>query len=373
MAIGGYIASQFQWVGGRTDSLLDRLNYVLTGIIDALINSNTGWSVDTDFIQTSSAYISVPPNTSSNFSIAKFLINQNGMRLVICYSTTSLTLNPLYTCYNSDDTQNAVNNGISLAVIPPDSGETWSITDPTYVIGLPSSAVGWCSLTFANTWSQTTFVKANQTGVTYSYYWISKGNQLALFEKCSEWTTTFIRGCVIGEIIGGLAQTADNIPVSHYGMFSLNSDNEGESQSPSNGINNNYQFGIGGSEYLNRVCAQVFRADGTSLRGYKNSNNNVFIYALDIKSLSTKIANANIATGGRWTPFAVALNSSDPTTGGVVAGDGFKGYLNTDFIRYVPCESYTRGQTLGNNSEFYFIGGGVAIGWDYSNTSVSLF
>ena len=373
MAVGGYIASQFQWVGGRTDSQSDRLNYVLTGIIEALINSNTGWDIDTDFMSTTKSYTAMLPYNSTNQSIAKFLINQNGMRLVICYSTGSLTLNSEYTSYDSSQTHGG-NNGISMAVIPPGTGETWNTTDPTYVIALPSSAVGWCSVTFHSTWSYTTFVKANNAGTTYSYFWISKGNQLALFEKSSSWTTTYIRGCVIGEILGGLAQGSDNIPNSRYGYINLNKDTDGETTSPSYGINSNdiFKLGNSGSAYV-YFGSQIFRADGTSLRGMYNDNNYVYIYPLDLESLKTSIANLNLSTGGRWTPFAVALCSSNPTTDGVVAGDGFKGYLDTDFIRYVPYNAYTRGQTLGNNSEFYFLGGGVAIGWNYSNTSVSLF
>lgn len=373
MAVGGYIASKFQWTGGRTDAQADRLNYVLTGIIEALINSNTGWDIDTDFMSTTNSYTTMLPYSSSNQSIAKFLINQNGMRLVICYSTSSLTLNPSYTCYESRDSQNGVNNGISIAVIPPNTGETWSTTDPTYVIGLPSSAVGWCSICFSNSWSHSSFIKSNEIGVTYSYYWIAKGNQLALFEKSSSWSTTYIRGCVIGEIIGGLAQTGDNTSVSRYGFFNLTKSSDGETSTPNYGVNQNSEFNIYFNSNMGYCGAQIFRANETSLRGTMNDDNFVWIYVLDTNSLDTRIANRNLSTGGRWTPFAVALCSSDPSVSGVVTGDGFKGYLDTDFIRYVPYDAYTRGQTLGNNSEFYFLGGGVAIGWNYSNTSVSLF
>jgi hypothetical protein len=54
---------------------------------------------------------------------------------------------------------------------------------------------------------------------------------------------------------------------------------------------------------------------------------------------------------------------------GVTSETCLKGYADPDLIRIVNCNSvYQRGQTFDNGNIVY-IGGGVAIGWDASNTT----
>jgi hypothetical protein len=43
MATGGYKLVEFSWQGGRTDSLVDRIKFVLNGFCDAIISANVGW------------------------------------------------------------------------------------------------------------------------------------------------------------------------------------------------------------------------------------------------------------------------------------------------------------------------------------------
>ena len=83
--------------------------------------------------------------------------------------------------------------------------------------------------------------------------------------------------------------------------------------------------------------------------------------------LSTSISNP-ILGGTRWCPIQLYISSNDPVSYGIVENDGFNGYLDTDFIRAVTKDQYSLGSTFGINNDFIYIGGGISLGWDASNT-----
>ena len=67
-----------------------------------------------------------------------------------------------------------------------------------------------------------------------------------------------------------------------------------------------------------------------------------------------------------FSPIIIGHNSTDMETYGVVPGCGYKGYLNTDFLRIVY-RGFSYG-TLLDGGKFIYLGGGLALGWDSSNT-----
>jgi hypothetical protein len=126
--------------------------------------------------------------------------------------------------------------------------------------------------------------------------------------------------------------------------------------------------------YISSNYISFFRADETIKPPVRYDTGNIVLYIkpCNTEQLGTNVANPEAGTGGRWVPLEAYLTSSDPSLYGIVSGDGFKGYLDTDFIRCVTRNTYSKGQTFGTNSEFIYLGGGIAIGWDSTNT-VSLF
>ena len=73
-------------------------------------------------------------------------------------------------------------------------------------------------------------------------------------------------------------------------------------------------------------------------------------------------------TSGKTAFCALLISHSTDDAGnyGVVPGNCFKGYLDTDFFRNV----YYGFQydTLFDGGNFIYAGGGIALGWDPSNT-----
>ena len=92
MSTGGYKLVKFSWAGGRSDSELDRTNFVLTGIVDSIINSGTGWTLDSDWgMTTTSDYKTLKAYTYGStvygVNIAKFLKSPTGNRVLIGYAS----------------------------------------------------------------------------------------------------------------------------------------------------------------------------------------------------------------------------------------------------------------------------------------------
>lgn len=373
MATGGYKCVQFQWTGGRTDTVLERLNYVLTGIVEAIINSGTGWALDTSMGQTSSSwYHELTMSSSSHKAAVKFIVHSSSnTRLAIGY--VSLSAVPTTTIQNADRFKigsSNYNNINGLFVSTCNTSVSFDITQ-TGKISLPEQATRWINscLTSSSVSAPGSFVNENQ--YTYTYNMIVKGGQIVFLFRSSNWTSGNYKGFAIGRIVGTIAHSSDDDSECNLGCVLLAGNTGGEAGSTGATLINTESSYFSSDNYN---C--FFRGDTAydkfviSYTDDGNTKTNVSIS--NTVQLGTTVANPEAGTGGRWCPLQVYVTSTDPSLYGIVSGDGFKGYLDTDLIRGVTKDTYSKGQTFGTNSEFIYIGGGIAIGWDSTNT-ISLF
>ena len=188
MATGGYKCVQFQWTGGRTDTVLERLNYVLTGIVEAIINSGTGWVLDdVESGQTTSGWYH-ELSCSSGKAIVKFIYNSTAMvRLAIGMSsgsditTTAIRTSDRMRNSASGTSQYVQPNGIFMSVCP--TAYTWGISSGA--ISLEPEATRWISASMtASSSSLNGFIAENQ--YTYTYIIILKNGQIALLYRSSK-------------------------------------------------------------------------------------------------------------------------------------------------------------------------------------------
>ena len=372
MATGGYKCVQFQWTGGRSDTVLERVNYNLTGIVEAIVNSNTGWALDSDMGQTSSSWYYELTMTSSYKAAVKFIVHSaSHTRLAIGYASVNAI--PTTTIPNEDKLKGSSTsycNLNGLFVSTCDTSVDFDISQ-TGKISLPEQATRWISscLSTSATSSPGSFVNENQ--YTYTYNMIIRGGQIAFLFRSSNWTAGNYKGFAIGRLVGTLAHISDDDSECDLGCILLNGLTGGEASSANTTLINteNSYYSISSNNCFFRGDTAF---DKAVMSYIDDSNTMVNVSISNTEQLGTDVANPEANTGGRWCPLQVYVTSTDPSLYGIVSGDGFKGYLDTDFIRGVTKAVYSRGQTFGTNSEFLYLGGGIAIGWDSTNT-ISLF
>ena len=377
MATGGYKCVQFQWTGGRTDTVIERLNFVLSGIADAIINSGTGWALDTTLTPTLSSYRELTTiNSGSDCkAIVKFLVNNTAnIRLALGYCSTGSAVVPNDDVFKSSTSSYMKLNGLFASVCH--TFDIWEGSDAGNDVILPTNATRWISNSVYDSNSSPTFVSENSSsGYVYTYNIILKGAQLVFLSRSSNWSSGLYRGFALGEVFGNVAHPEDGYEGRKYGCFPLSELYSYESTAPETStsyyepnINTESQY------YYSSKYVNFLRADEIDKPPVRFDTGNIVLYIrpCNTEQLSTTIASPEAGTGGRWVPLQAYLSSSDPSLYGIVSGDGFKGYLDTDFIRCVTRNTYSKGQTFGDNAEFIYLGGGIAVGWDSTNT-VSLF
>ena len=410
MAAGGFKLNKYEWTGTGTGNEEDRLDSVLSNIVEAIC-TNTDWIMDdniqdstTDYAPSDITMQCLPYKNETHYNKICFLTNGNlFLALGLCSGQAKLKPSDLVYTVNtsgSGSSAYATNAIVGLYFSVSTTGD-WDTSSVDYGVELPADATKWSSFGLSSGSSSSNthidnFVRDNIANVIYSYYFLTKdsSNFIAIFEKCSSWGANTLKGFIGGEIIGSLAhQSEDSNKNGCLMLFgnqgpTANATSKGESISPAT------SYTTGGNNYfLNQEdryfvksynfndCSQIFRSeefiasataptpipvpyDSTTNTGVGVSVSNPIQLGVDI---------CNPITGGtRWCPLQAYIQSNDPVHCGVVENDGFKGYLDTDFIRAVTINEYALGSTFGVHKEFCYIGAGLAIGWDESITD-SLF
>lgn len=396
MATGGYKLVSFSWAGGRTDSALDRCKYILYNFCKAIVDANMGWTWDDDWVADGSIndYRTMGGHSDSYPNIAYVLTNTVDnvvYRAIVCLNYSqmvSLREQDCLATYTGDSSTSGYRFPGCLYVGTQKGGKiTW---DSTYGYhpndSNPGQWLKWMALSCYKNSAANSFAANNDSSSTYTYFCLIKGAQLGFFGRRSTWTQEYIgnrlKGFLCGEIFKTTAHSADSntfgsIYLGGLGTFEEPSQQNynwasilaNTPQSQSDGIQ--FAFLTTGNVYQNNTFSQIFKANGELLAGCNPLPKERVQLQYDLNQVNNWTCNTVLAPGGRWTPCYVYYATQDQSTNGVVPGDSFKGFLDTDLIRGVnPQTAY--GEVLGANGEFVHIGGGFAIGWDPSNT-VSFF
>jgi hypothetical protein len=87
-------------------------------------------------------------------------------------------------------------------------------------------------------------------------------------------------------------------------------------------------------------------------------------YPESIDEMSALTQSSALSNTIRWVPYSIGVSSTDLSTYGVIAGDGFKGYLDTDLFRCSLCIP----NQLYNSGSFIGCANNLMLGWDPNNT-----
>lgn len=418
MATGGYKLVKFSWQGGRTDSALDRCKFILHGFCSAIVDANLGWVWDDDLNPnaTINDCKQMGGHTDNYPNLAYVLkLSYGGHVYRMCvalnyYNTTALREQDCVPYYSSSE-------GTSPHYQFTGTLYTGLVKDGTYVLDstygyIPDGGQYLKWMTFNMNGSTTnngkgySFAIQNSSDVYYSYYALIKNAQIAIFCNASFWrsssvTTSGLKGYIMGEIFKETAHSSDlntfaclylcstavgtmyyttgttnahltctevSYPASGFDTTSSSYDyGYLMNTSPTNGFRFIYSSGSSMYYSVSSTNSQIFTADGINLCGVFSSALRWVYLRFDSYQVNSRVSSTVNNPGGRWTPCYVTYYCSDQDTYGIVQGDSFKGFVDTDLLRGVNC-TYAYGQVLGTNGDFLYLGGGFAIGWDSSNT-----
>ena len=411
--MAGFKYKSFSFVGQSTDfpagsdNVRVREEFITKGIAQAIIDTETGWQLDTTRSATITSFSDVPNiNSSGKVSPALFLINtisQN--KLFICYCDNSnnkgidLSSDQMVTTYHSANLNDGTGHtGLCMSMIPGDSNQSFGANFDSSFIPSSGTRLAASCIYYSSYNNNYTLSHVNTSGTTYTY-------DLFATPYCVFFRVQGVIGYAVGRVLGTLAHsTIDTTSQSKYGVIYFKrcaevetvdtliqsltytmqtSGNNGTmalclGNSPSNAISytsSGYNlscidmrigYGTSAGNYQSQYAcwagaSSVCKADGSWLG---NTSERVVCYYPDNPALcgNTGIVNTSDSTR-RWVPFICFIKTTDTTVHGIISGDGIKGFLDTDLFRYT---GGAQGLLL-DNGNFYNINPYLTIGWDPSN------
>lgn len=343
-------SSDFPTGTGETETN-KRIQSVVKGLADALIGmSGLHWVIDTDYCLSTSDFKDVPDIYNNAVPSGLFLKNtSSGCKLFISYMTYYSIQN-----FSGDDICQVYDStnvsGVVVSMIPDGSSSVFgSSFDLSF---LPADATR-----FIGTSYNGSFCYSPEASYIYSWGIFATDYVIAIGSDRSNSGNRpdlYSPSYAVGRIMGTLAQSTDD-PTVHknakYGVFFMRNiaynGDCGDIKSDSYNVFGSVSF-IGNASSSYYTCAgSVCRADGTWIKGTDNNTYGVKILPEGIEQLSGSIFNSSGNGKSRWVPYAVMCFAADLSTNGIVSGDGFKGYLDTDLFR---CAKGTYGQTFDNGN-----------------------
>lgn len=346
-----------------------RIQKIVKGLADALIGmSGLHWVIDTDYCSSTSDFKDVPDSYNNAVPSGLFLKNtSSGCKLFIAYMTyysiQNFSGSDICQIYNETNM-----SGVVVSMIPGGSNNVFGSSFNSSF--LPADATR-----FIGTSSNGSYCYNPEASYVYSWGIFATDYVIAIGSDRSNSGNRpdlYLPSYAVGRIIGTLAHSTDD-PTVHknakYGVFFMRNVGHngdcGDIKYDNYGVFGTTRFVGNASTSYYASSGSVCRADGTWIKGTDGDTYAVKILPEGIEQLSGNIFNSSGNGKSRWVPYAVMCYASDLSTNGIVIGDGFKGYLDTDLFR---CALGTYGQTFDNGNficiDSYY---NFLIGWDSGN------
>lgn len=365
-AVGG--SSEFPT--GDTDALRrSRSETLLTKCVQAIIACNVGWQLDTTKSATDTSYTDIPcRNNSSKTYPGLFLKNStSGCKMFIAYFGDEIQNCGIKNFGGSDlvkyDAGYYYHGGVCISIIPSESQSTFG--DPTTTTFIPSDATRICGTCYRITFNSSVMYSAAYnpaSGGYYNYFVGVTPCTIAIFTAPFSGPpghSTYNPIYATGKLLGALAHEEDNSVNSQYATLlfkNICGDREGWAANLASNPTiyataalNIYIpgacYACGNTYYNSFTNGCITKSDGSWINNSNKSNKNVLFYPGGAVESLLSCSFDTTSNKTRWIPLAISSFSNDLSTDGVVSGDGFKGYLDTDLFRMGIA---SRGQTFDN-------------------------
>lgn len=355
----GFVLNQFVLIGGSeelpvgdTNELrVSRSKTILTKCVQTIIACDQGWELDSSKNATDTDYSDIPPNSGNVYFPGLFLKNTiSGCKLFISHFAASYiaygikNFNGSALCYYNAQYANLL--GLCLSIIPEGSDEEFG--DPNTRTFIPDSATRIFSTYYresANYKEYGVFGVKPTAGTSYMYGFGVTPYTITVFanhdpnggEKFDYYVPIFACGRVLGELI----HPEDATIKARYGVVWFRKETyefEGwatcVATSTGNFDSNSiYVPGTYGKESFS--TGSICKSNGDWLLGGNPSNVNggVTTFTYNWNILGNRMYSKSGTT--RWSAIATCSqsNNNNLDTCGIVPGDGFKGFLDTDLFR----------------------------------------
>ena len=378
---------RFDFVGGygelSNSSAIIRSQQVLTTIVNGLISLNVGWQLDNTKSSSTTDYFDVKIWTNAgaldtNLWPGLFLKNiYSGCKAFIALvgsnSGWGIALNkPHVVSY--DSATYPVHRGILLSIIPGNSSEEFGQEqDDNFIPSTATKVIG--TVCKSGSYAES-YVRYNGSNTNYTYFVLADSERICIGGGINNRLRV---GIIVGKIFGVLARNEETVQ-SKFGCIRLTREANllqsefSEYKNSNLQIGENEQYSFISSDVLNiyynnvstyyssnSFYAMIFAANGNPIFSTTGCN----IRLLPSNPLLFSIYSTSNRLSGllRWCPYEIIVASNDLISYGVVPGDGFKGYLDTDLIR---CAINDYGRTY-NNGEWMGFGDGLLLRWDPEN------
>lgn len=412
---GGYKHGKYSFTGGTIGSTdAERCATVLKGCANVLLGLNVGWSLDTSLNATVDDYTSATGDSyCKTTSSSSFMQSPCYMLFFTSTSGAKLCLGYRYGFYMGTNpnstygTRTALDNnwcagniwhyGLFVSIIPPGVNDTFSTSSPyrpdsaTLFIGTARTSYLYGNSGYGTSYRVQSFANYDSTSLTYSYDIISNGlNVIVLNHSNVSGESDRYGGYICGRLVTSFINAGDS---NGYGTLALADSGYNRTQGNgyqcefyigynniANGINveTNYYTNAGEYSYYYESglapCQSVKKADNSAwITGFftnAGSSSGSNLYSPRITANTFNLT-SNISAANRWVPIIMHGYATAGTLAqyGVTNETCLKGWIDPDLARIVNNNStYHRGQTFDNGNLVY-IGAGLAIGWDPSNTT----
>ena len=381
---------------------VQRAQYIVRKIAEALISMDIGWGLDTSRNATVNDFVSVPPKNGSDNMPGLFLRNSvSGCKLFMCYfaSTVRYSISEFggghfFDNFLEGDLYRTAIGGLTGLIMSMICGgsdqEFGSSFDSSFIPSDATPLIATMTPTTTYVDYQYTVGGSPERNTVYTFGVFADAYNIAIYVGSGSTTPkVYTPTYWVGRFIGSLAQSTDTGNNSRYGviLFRDSTRNLYHGHKPCEataslayysdtnilGDTSNYSK-IGWNPTINPLdnyssaqCYLCFsRADGTWINGGNTVYHASYCPA---ETIQTSLRLFDTANGSRcrWTPMSLWCASTDLTNYGVVSGDGFKGYADTSLIRYSNA-SYNQ---LLDNGNFICLGNQLLISWDASNDNIA--
>lgn len=388
MATGGFKAAE--WIFSVTTAptgtagatkMANDVKWIIKNVCNLIIQCEPHWTHDPEYTATEDDFVRIGTNTSRNYQeYAHFLINTvTGSRLLVCYLLgLNAQVNAAVCCqsrYTSNGSRFAV--GLCFSMLPGGSSSSWNISSAcTTSAFIPNDAtllLGPCNKIYSSNTDESIlgYYNGETTRSNYRYVVIAK-EDLIFVALGSVGNVDLKNAMCVGKIFGQLCNQEDNQYYSKYGAFLFNTDadtliretvaNNATATAAFwlNTRSNNvfWNANLAGCYFRSSIITRPVTYVSSQSRPQMTGTNPM----VSSGDRTSSITSGKTAFGA----FMMSHSSDDANSYGVVPGNCFKGYLDTDFFRYV----YYGFQydTLFDGGNFIYAGGAIALGWDPSNT-----
>lgn len=376
MATGGYKAAE--WITtiktSTTASVTaESAKLIIKNVCNLIIQCEPHWTHDADYTATEDDFIKISSGTANlHQEYAHFLINTTtGSRLLVCYKLGGYETIPDVCCCHGGGYTFAA--GLCFSIIPGGTNSVWDISDDcTTIAMIPNEAtllLGPCNLKSSTSASPSTApILRSTSGSTQTrnlkYTVIAKEDQIVIL--LARVGGGDMSNCIcIGKIFGELCNETDNAYNSKYGalLFSDYASGISEYYNPDYmWLNTRTSTKYAGS------CVVCYFRDTTTTRPVQHDDPHSMTECAATNVYVSPGLRTSSITSGKTAFCALNLShaTDDANSYGVVPGNCFKGYLDTDLVRVVyygfPYD------TKFDGGNFIYAGGGIALGWDPSNS-----